>query len=127
VILTTALGYLCAVPLPGLLGVDLRWGAAGLTASAGVAGWVEFLLLRRTLVRRIGETRLPVGVLARLWSAALGAAAVGVAIDRVVPAAHPVLRAATVLAPFGCAYLLFAHLLGIRDVRNLLRRLGPRR
>src|SRR5262249_54867283 len=38
VILTTVLGYLCAIPLPRLLGVDMWWGAAGLTASAGVAG-----------------------------------------------------------------------------------------
>lgn len=127
VILTTALGYLCAVPLPGLLGIDPRWGAAGLTASAGAAGWVEFLLLRRTLNQRIGETSLPISTLARLWSAALGAAAVGAAIDRIVPADHPVLRAAVILAPFGGAYLLFAHLLGIRDVRSLLQRLGLRR
>ncbi len=30
-----------------------KFGVAGLTASAGVAGWVEFTLLRRTLNRRI--------------------------------------------------------------------------
>src|SRR5262249_47536838 len=40
--LTTVLGYLCALRLPPLLGIDLRWGVAGLTASAGLAGWVEF-------------------------------------------------------------------------------------
>ena len=35
---------------------DLQlWGAAGLTASAGSAGWVEMLLLRRTLNARIGR------------------------------------------------------------------------
>ena len=49
--LTTALGYLCALPLPRWLGLEPRWGVAGLTASAGVAGWVEFTLLRRTLER----------------------------------------------------------------------------
>jgi putative peptidoglycan lipid II flippase len=38
VLLTGAMGYLCAVPLPHWLGIDSRWGAAGLTASAGVAG-----------------------------------------------------------------------------------------
>ena len=32
---------------------------AGLTASAGVAGWVEFALLRSALNRRIGVTGLP--------------------------------------------------------------------
>ena len=46
------------------------WGAAGLTASAGIAGWVEFALLRRTLNRRIGTTGLPVSLTARLWTSA---------------------------------------------------------
>ncbi|MFL5514600.1 MAG: murein biosynthesis integral membrane protein MurJ, partial [Gemmatimonadales bacterium] len=52
VALTILLGYLFALPLPRALGIDPRWGAAGLTASAGIAGWIEFLLLRRTLNRR---------------------------------------------------------------------------
>src|SRR5919206_2608735 len=49
VVLTTVLGYLCALPLMRALGVELKWGAVGLTASAGVSGWVEFYLLRRKL------------------------------------------------------------------------------
>src|SRR5262249_49370187 len=32
VALTTALGYLCALPLPRWLDIDPRWGVAGLTA-----------------------------------------------------------------------------------------------
>ena len=64
VALTIALGFLFAIPLPRLLGLDPRWGVAGLTASAGLAGWVEFILLRRTLDRRLG----PTGVPRHLWS-----------------------------------------------------------
>jgi putative peptidoglycan lipid II flippase len=76
VALTTGLGYLCSIPLPIWIGVDPRWGAAGLTASAGVAGWVEFALLRRTLNGRIGRTGLPAALLAKLWiSAAVAAGA----------------------------------------------------
>jgi len=75
VILTTGLGYLCAIPLPHWIGVDPRWGVAGLTASAGVAGWVEFTLLRRELNRRIGRTGLPGPLVTRLWLAAAVAAA----------------------------------------------------
>src|SRR5205807_1964996 len=41
VILTTTLGYLFAIPLPPLLGIDPKWGVAGLTVSAGIAGWIE--------------------------------------------------------------------------------------
>ncbi len=51
VALTTVLGYLFAIPLPRLLGVAPAWGAAGLTASGRVAGWVEMLLLRATAQR----------------------------------------------------------------------------
>ena len=39
-----------------LLGLEPRWGAAGLTAAAGLAAWVEYALLRRRLGRRIGPT-----------------------------------------------------------------------
>src|SRR6202047_3069520 len=49
VVLTVLLGYLSAFPLPQLLHVDPRFGLAGLPASAGVAGWIEFLLLRGSL------------------------------------------------------------------------------
>src|SRR2546430_13728203 len=56
VLLTTILGYLFAVPLPPALGIEARWGVAGLTISAGIASWLEFVLLRRTLNRRIGHS-----------------------------------------------------------------------
>src|SRR5262249_30226606 len=37
IVLTTVLGYICAIYLPRWLGVPQMWGAVGLTASAGVA------------------------------------------------------------------------------------------
>ena len=61
VILTGVLGYLFAFPLPRMLGLPAWTGAAGLTASAGIAGWVEFLLLRRAIThahRRDGHVAL---------------------------------------------------------------------
>jgi putative peptidoglycan lipid II flippase len=58
VALSGILGYLFSIPLPGLLGIDARWGVAGLTASAGMSAWVEFTLLRRALNRRLGWTGL---------------------------------------------------------------------
>src|SRR5213079_2482905 len=67
VALTTMLGYLFAIPLPPALGLPPMWGAAGLTASAGIAGWVEMLLLRTKLNRRIGDTGLTAPYVAQLW------------------------------------------------------------
>jgi putative peptidoglycan lipid II flippase len=55
VVLTIVLGYLSAFPIPKLLHLDPRWGLAGLPASAGIAGWIEYLLLRGSLRSRIGS------------------------------------------------------------------------
>jgi putative peptidoglycan lipid II flippase len=105
VTLTTVLGYLFAIPLPRWLGVPAIWGAAGLTSSAGIAGWVEMLMLRRTLNARIGRTGLPSRYLIQLWLAAASAAAVAFAIKTVLPAWHPVLTAVCVLGPYGLVFL----------------------
>ena len=48
-------------------------GAVGLTLSAGMAGWIEFLLLRRALQARIGSTELPRFFATKIWAAALAA------------------------------------------------------
>jgi len=108
VTLTTVLGYLCALPLPHLLGIDHKWGAAGLTASAGVSGWIEFLLLRRALSKRIGTAHVGVAWMARLWGSAIAAAAIAWAIKLHWPVHDPRLAAAATLIPFGAIYLLLA-------------------
>lgn len=108
VTLTTILGYVCALPLPHLLGVDPKWGAAGLTASAGVSGWIEFLLLRRALSVRIGVARVGMAWMARLWGSAIVAAAVAWTIKVQAPIQQPQLAAVAVLIPFGVIYILLA-------------------
>lgn len=122
VVLTTVLGYLCAIPLPPLLGLDPRWGAAGLTASAGVAGWVEYFLLKRGLERRIAAPGVPMGYLARLWAAALLGAAAGLGVWSGTPTVRPILRGALVLAPYGAIYLAVTALMAIPEARSLFRR-----
>jgi putative peptidoglycan lipid II flippase len=123
VALTSALGYFCALPLPGMLGIEQRWGVAGLTASAGIAGWVEFTLLRRTLNRRIGATGLPLGFAAKLYLAAGVSAAVAWTIKLAIGAHHPVLGAALILGPYVAVYFGAAALLKVEEVRAALRRL----
>lgn len=104
VTLTTVLGYLFAIPLPGLLGIPALWGAAGLTASAGIAGWVEMLMLRRTLNSRIGRTGLEKSYMAKLWLAAGVAAVVAWAAKLSAPPLHPALIAVVVLIPYGIVF-----------------------
>jgi putative peptidoglycan lipid II flippase len=100
-----ALGYVCAMWVPRWLDLPPEWGAAGLTASAGVAGWIEFALLRRSLNERIGATGLRAGYVARLWMAAVSAAAVAWAVRLALPPVAPVLRGAAVLPAFGLVYV----------------------
>ena len=85
IVLTGVLGIFAARTLPALLGIDPKWGAAGITASAGVAGWVEFALLRRGLCRRLGSFDLPASELAKLWTAAIIAAVMSTAVRLAMP------------------------------------------
>ena len=121
VVLTTVLGYLSAIPLPPALGLSARWGVAGLTVSAGIASWVEFTLLRRTLNRRIGPTGLPRDYLAKLWGAALAAAAVGWTIHHFVPNHSPILIAVLVLAPYGAIYFAAALMFRLSEAQVFFR------
>jgi putative peptidoglycan lipid II flippase len=125
VVLTTILGYTCSLPLPRMLGIDPRLGAVGLTASAGVAGWVEFLLLRRSLNQRIGQTGLPFSISARCWASALLGAAAAWAVKLSMGPHHPLLMGVATLAPFGFVYLASTYLMGVEGVRQLLRRVTP--
>jgi putative peptidoglycan lipid II flippase len=127
VVLTTALGALAALLLPPLLSLDLKWGAAGLTASAGVAAWVEFSLLRRTLNRRIGHTGVPAAFLAKLWLAALAAAAAAWGVKLLLGVAHPIVLAAAAIAPFGVVYFGLTTLLAVPESRTVLAAIIRRR
>lgn len=122
VALTTALGYLFALPLPRALGIDPRWGVAGLTSSAGLAGWVEFYLLRRTLNRRIGRTGLAVPFVFRLWTAALLSAGAGWALKLAAGTLHPVFLAGLVLLPYGLLYFGLTALLRIPESGAIIGR-----
>ena len=120
VALTTVLGYLSAIPLPHWLGFDPRWGVAGLTCSAGIASWIEFTLLRRTLNHRIGATGLPLAYLAKGWGAALAAAAIARVVLVVLGHHNPVMVAIAVLTPYGIGYFAGAAVLGVPEVRSLI-------
>lgn len=137
VVLTTVLGTLCGIYIPRWLGVDPMWGSMGLTASAGVAGWVEFTLLRRALNRRIGNTGLDAPYIARLWIPALVAAAAGFGLKYLIGSIfeahhlHPILTAILVFLDFGIIYMAGTLLAGVPQsqalYRTVLRRLGIHR
>jgi putative peptidoglycan lipid II flippase len=130
VVVTIVLGYLFALPLPRQLGIDPRWGVAGLTLSAGLAGWMEFALLRRALQARIGEVVASVSRIARLWLGALLSAACGYGVKLLLPlqmrAQHSILVGLCVLSTFGIGYLLCTRLFGVAAPGSLTRLLRRR-
>lgn len=111
--MSTSLGYTIAVLVPPRLGIDPMWGAAGLTLSSAVVGWLEFALLRHSLNGRIGRTGLHASYVTRLWTAAILAAAAGFAVKLLLPPVHPLLRGAIVLPAFGAMYFGAAFLLRV--------------
>ena len=123
VTLTTILGYLFALPLPRLLEIDPKWGVAGLTASAGIAGWIEFALLRRSLNRRIGRTGLSAPYVIKLWIAALLAADIGWTFKLLLGEIHPIPLAALVLGGYGVAYFAVAYFLELSESRIVFQKI----
>jgi putative peptidoglycan lipid II flippase len=121
VALTTALGFLFALGIPKWTGIDPHLGVLGLTSSAGIAGWIEFYLLRREMNRRIGETRIGNGAAARLWGSALLAAVIGWG-AKLVLGTNSAWMALLVLMIYGVAYLAITAILRVPASLAIFRR-----
>ncbi len=122
IVVSISLGILFALYLPPALGIEARWGVAGLTVASGMAGWVEFFLLRRTLNRRIGPTGLPFDYIAKLWLAAFLSAGVAWGIKLLVGRRHPLLLAALILFPYGLLYFAVTSLFKLPEARAVVGR-----
>lgn len=123
VVLTTALGVIASLWLPGVLGVDPKWAVAGLTASAGCAAWVEFALLRRAVGTRIGEVFIPIGALFSLWGCAIVAAGAGWGVRELLSESRPFLMSVLVLGTYSAVYGLTAIAAGIPQAKAIAARL----
>jgi putative peptidoglycan lipid II flippase len=121
------------MPVPSLPEGPSLMGVIGLTASAGMAGWIEFALLRRALARRIGSVKLAPSFLGRLWISGLLAAVAGVGCDLLIApriAPHLPLRhiseAILVAGAFGVVYFAAAIAFGVSEARATLQRFTRR-
>jgi len=126
VMLTTGLGLGGALWVPRWLGIDLKWGAVGLSGTAGFAAWIEFLMLRHRLSRVIGATHFRPGFLPRLWIAAGVGALLAWTILLYADRYGPLVTAAFSLVPFGIAYLGLALLFRIPSAVALVEELRGR-
>lgn len=149
IVIAAALGLLLAFPLrqamvsfaaqtlhvglPDIEEAPVSIGAAALSLAAAIAGWVEFLMLRRSMDRRIGTTRLPRSFTGQVWLAALLA---GIASALLAPFAlgwisgagrmSNIIRAVMLCAVFGVVYFSVASLSGLPEVRSLANRFRRR-
>jgi putative peptidoglycan lipid II flippase len=129
VAITGALGWAFALPLRDLLGYSATWGAFGLTASAGLAAWIEFVLLARWLSARIGRVPIPGRFGLAMLAVSVAAGGLGYAAERVARAAgaHAWLASIAAIGVFGAVYLGIASLAGVPEAAGFTRRLRRRR
>src|SRR5207245_1384966 len=112
--------------LPRILGIDPHWGGAGLTVSFGIAGWVEFALLRRGMNQRVGETGLAGSFAAKLWGCAAAAGTLAFGLKAVLPAMNHIVAGGLILGAFAVVYGLAAVAVGIPEARSITRRFRSR-
>jgi len=122
VALTGILGYLFAYPIPRMLGLPAWTGVAGLTASAGMAGWVEFYLLRRSIGQRIGRTGMSRSGLAKLWGAGLLAGVSSFGVMRLIHETHPFAAGVLAMATFALVYGAATVALGVPQAKAIASR-----
>lgn len=110
--MTWILTHFLGLPLPRLPNMEVSLGAVGLTASAGIAGWVEFLLLRRSLEKKVGETNLDTSYVLKIWAVAAIAGLVSLSAGWVLKSEHPIVS----MGAFGVTYLALALGLGLKKL-----------
>jgi putative peptidoglycan lipid II flippase len=98
----------------------------GLTASAGVAGWIEFHLLRRKMNKKLGATGVSIAMMGKLWAAAGLAASAACVVEYFMPHHGPILTAVFVLATYGVAYFALTYLLRIKMCMELIGKFTKR-
>jgi putative peptidoglycan lipid II flippase len=124
--LTVVLGFLLGLWIPHWLHLDLHWSLAGLPASAGIAGWTEFILLRRGLTRRIGPVSLQPQYVAKLWACAIAAGACGYWLKLLFGFGAPRVLGLLVVAVFAMIYFGGTSLLGIEEAKQVIASLRRR-
>ncbi|WP_413291118.1 murein biosynthesis integral membrane protein MurJ [Bdellovibrio sp. HCB337] len=127
VFLSTGLGIFGAFYLPNLLGVDPKWGTAGLTLTAGLVGWIDFSLSRYILNRKIGKTGVDLGFMSKLWGAAIASATVAFLTKLLLnDFSHVILRAAIALGVYGILYFAIGYALKIEQAHSLVGKIKRR-
>lgn len=120
-------------PIPRIPGIEAGLGAVGLTASAGIAGWIEFLMLRSAMSRRIGRAVVPGLFQAQIAGIAILAALGASIVRRLAPARiaglphfHYDFEPILLIATFCALYFVGTWMIGLPEAERLLSRLSRR-
>jgi putative peptidoglycan lipid II flippase len=113
------------LPLPRVEGGGVALGIVGITAASGIAAWIEFLLLRRGIRKRIGRGEPKGAFMAKLWIGAIAGGVAAAAVERVL-ALHPILEAMVLCATFGAVYFAVGFVLRVPEVTATLSRFTRR-
>ncbi|HEX8318075.1 murein biosynthesis integral membrane protein MurJ [Longimicrobium sp.] len=99
-------------------------GTVGLALGGGIAAWVEWWLLKRSLRGTIGPVGAGAGPLLRMFISAGAGAAAAYGLRFVVPpdALLPIFRGAIILGAFGVVYFGVAAALGLEQSTAIFRR-----
>ncbi len=100
-----------------------RLGALGLTLASGAAAWVELVLLRRAVTRRIGLTGLGGGFFGRIAVATAAAGGAALLLRPLTGGLPPLLAAPLVLTASGAVYLAAGSALRLPEALAVRRRL----
>jgi len=124
---TFVTGWALVLPVRAHFGYGADWAAFGLTASAGVAAWIEFEVLRRGLARRIGALTMPTQLGFGALAAAALAGGVAWSVLHFLPPLRPIFAAAVALPIYGALYIGLMARAGVPESRAFTDRLRRRR
>lgn len=117
------------MPIPQSAGGAAALGVVGITLASAFASWIEMLLLRRNLLRRIGPTASKGTLFVKLFVAALAGGAAAVGFDRWagsgIAARVPlgtIVQALLASGVFGIVYCAATFGLRVPEMKEALRR-----
>jgi putative peptidoglycan lipid II flippase len=125
VITGASLSFILATKVPQLLGIDSQWGTAFMTLSSGIAGWIEYTLLRKSLNKIIGDSGPGFKSVLLLYSAAIAAALSGWGIKMLINHFHPIhplFSGAAILGVYVIVYFMAGSILGISEAKRVVNK-----
>ncbi len=124
VFLTTVLGIIFSLKLPALLGISNDYAPAGLTLSFGLAGQIEYFILKNVLQKKIGKIQDGISHIAKMAIISSLSLLPSYLLKYTnIWELHPISRAVVVFTVFGLFFLFSSYIFKEEEVRNISKKL----